>query len=122
MSPSRFLGRLDSARVFVKKLLISGETICILISKDDTKSDWYVSTFGIVICGHPRVVRKFQFRAPPHFYSRLNASWGGRIQEVASSDSWSTTDPWDALPSAIDFFRSKGSPSKVRSGRKTESV
>ena len=103
-----------------RALLASGESICILVTKADPKSKWHVSTFGIVICGHPRVVRKFQFRASESFYERLNVSWAGKIQEVASSTLWSTIDPWDALPTAVDFFRSKGSPSTTRIGGKRQ--
>ena len=58
-------------------LFKSGDTISILTVPQSTD---YGCTFGVVFHGHPRVVRKFEFRAEKKFYLAVRVSGGGRVQ------------------------------------------
>ena len=82
------------------------------------------STFGVVIYGHPRVLRRFaysaaEFYATVEFYASLNLSGSGHVHEVAKSRSWSTREHWANISHLESYFRHKGGPSVKRAKSKT---
>ena len=96
-------------------LLKSGDTISILTVPPSTN---FGSTFGVVVHGHPRVVRKFEFRAQEKFYVALRVSGGGRVQEVAKSVGWNTIGHWEGVSRLLGYFRPRGDAGVKRSGEK----
>ena len=82
-----------------------GETVCILIVPPFVNCG---STFGFVVYGQSRVVRRFQFHPRESFYHGLNIRGGGRVEEVAQRRSWSTNGNWKGVNNLVDYFRSKG--------------
>ena len=96
-------------------LLKSGDTISILTVPPDTH---FGSTFGVIILGHPRVVRRFEFRPQQDFYGalRVRMKGGGRVQEVVKSLDWKTSGHWEGVSRLPVYFRPRGDANVKRSG------
>ena len=97
-------GRLNFHELLVP-LFDCRETVCILTVPPNANCG---STFGFVVYGQSRAVRKLQFYPHQTFYNGLNIRGDVRVEIVAQQRSWSTNGPWEGVNNLVGYFRSRG--------------